>query len=372
MKIDHTRCGRPLGFAVVGAGYWGANLVRNLATHPDTELRWICDLDEARAKDLARLAPEARVTTTLDDVLDDDRTAAVAVATPAATHYDVAASCLGGGRHVLVEKPLATNAAHAAGLGALAALQDRVLMCDHTYCYAPAALRIRELVRGHHLGEVLYVDSVRVNLGLVQPDVDVFWDLAPHDLSVFDFILPGGLRPEGVSAHGADPLRAGKACVGYLTLPLAGGAIAHVHVNWLSPTKIRHMVVGGSRKTVVWDDLNPQQRLSVYDRGVALEVSTADEALATKRTVNVSYRLGDMHAPVLPEREALAVMVEEYAAAITEGRAALTDGRSGLRVLSVLEAASESQRRAGAMAPVAMPLESQLPQPVSVGAGGAW
>jgi predicted dehydrogenase len=348
MKIDHTRCGRPLGFAVVGAGYWGANLVRNLATHPDTELRWICDLDEARAKDLARLAPEARVTTTLDDVLDDDRTAAVAVATPAATHYDVAASCLGGGRHVLVEKPLATNAAHAAGLGALAALQDRVLMCDHTYCYAPAALRIRELVRGHHLGEVLYVDSVRVNLGLVQPDVDVFWDLAPHDLSIVDFVLPPDCTVDAVAAHGADPLGTGHACVGHLTLRFASGGIGHVHVNWLSPMKVRTTVFGGSRRNVVWDDMNPAQRVSVYDKGVDLR--TADDE--GRRASLVSYRIGDMTAPALTEREALRGVVDELVAAINDGRPPRTDAAAGLRVVRILEAAAESRCRNGAFVDV--------------------
>ncbi len=141
-------------------------------------------------------------------------------------------------------------------------------MADHTYCYTPTVMRIGELIADGVLGEILFVDSVRINLGLVQPDVDVFWDLAPHDLSILDAVLPVGLRPEAVAAHGADPLGTGKACVGYLTMPLYGGAIAHVHVNWLSPTKIRQMVIGGSRRTLVWDDLNPQQRLAIYDRGV--------------------------------------------------------------------------------------------------------
>ncbi len=145
-----------------------------------------------------------------------------------------------------------------------------VLMTDHTYCYTPAVTKIRDLVAEGALGEILFVDSVRINLGLIQPDVDVLWDLAPHDLSVLDFVLPGGLKPVGVSAHGADPIGAGKSCVGYLKLPLDGGAIAHVHVNWLSPTKIRQMVIGGSRRTLVWDDLNLVQRVSLYDRGIEL------------------------------------------------------------------------------------------------------
>ena len=147
---------------------------------------------------------------------------------------------------------------------------SRILMIDHTYCYTPAVAYIQEAVAAGTLGDILYVDSVRINLGLVQPDVDVFWDLAPHDLSILDFILPEGLDPIAVSASGSDPLGAGKACVGYLSMPLASGAIAHVTVNWLSPTKIRQMVIGGSKRTLVWDDLNPQQRISIHDRGVDL------------------------------------------------------------------------------------------------------
>ena len=224
---------------------------------------------------------------------------------------------------------------------ARAAELDRVLMIDHTYCYTPPVQKIRELIAEGDLGEILYVDSVRINLGLVQPDVDVFWDLAPHDLSILDFILPGGLVPSGVAAQGADPLGAGQACVGYLTLPLPGGAIAHVHVNWLSPTKIRQMVVGGSKRTLVWDDLIPAaaaHRLRPRRRPRA-------SRCRTRRRANISYRLGDAWAPALPEREALGVMVAEFASAIREGRAPRTDGHAGLRVLDVLESASLQPER---------------------------
>jgi predicted dehydrogenase len=229
------------------------------------------------------------------------------------------------------------------------------LMCDHTFCYTSVVQKIAEVVAGGELGDVLFVDSVRINLGLVQPDVDVIWDLAPHDLSIMDFVLPGGLAPQGVSAHGADPIGAGRACVGYLTMPLADGAIAHVHVNWLSPTKIRQFVIGGSRRTLVWDDMNPQQRLSIYDRGIDLNLDASTAGLSARTTASVSYRVGDMYAPSLPEREALATMVGEFAAAITERRPARTDGAAGLRVLSVLEAARTSLGDSGAMVPVELP-----------------
>lgn len=337
----------PIGIAVVGAGYWGPNLVRNLHASQDFDLRWLCDLDQERAHRVGDRYSGVRVTAEFEEVLADEGVEAVAIATPASTHAPIGRAALHAGRHVLLEKPLAASTEEAAELVRLADEYGRTLMCDHTFCYTPAVQYLRDLVGSGELGDVLFVDSVRINLGLVQPDVDVFWDLAPHDLSILDFVLPGGLRPIGVAAHGADPIGAGVACLGYLSLPLPGGAIAGVHVNWLSPTKIRHMVIGGSRRTVVWDDLNPQQRISVYDRGVDLSPMGGVSA-DTKRKVNVSYRLGDMHAPALPEREALMGMVTEFAAAIRENRPPLTDGRGGQRVLEVLSAASRSQQAGGA------------------------
>ncbi|PXA65708.1 Gfo/Idh/MocA family protein [Cryobacterium arcticum] len=339
-----------LRIAVIGAGYWGPNLARNFRASPDWHLAAICDLDTERARRVAGSGTDVSVTASLDTLLADDELDAVAIATPAATHHDIALAALAAGKHVLVEKPLADTGAHGMSMVQTAAQASLVLMTDHTYCYTPAVLKMRELIHGGELGDILFIDSVRINLGLVQPDVDVFWDLAPHDLSIIDFILPGGLTPVTVSALGADPLNAGKSCIGYLTLPLANGAIAHVHVNWLSPTKIRQMIVGGSRRTLVWDDLNPQQRLSVYDRGVDLGLQVLDGA--DRRTATVSYRLGDTWSPALPETEALAAMVTEFAAAIREGRTARTDGGAGLRVLGILEAASRSlDSGGGATAP---------------------
>ncbi|PJI94100.1 Gfo/Idh/MocA family protein [Luteimicrobium subarcticum] len=334
-----------LGVAVVGAGYWGPNLARNFAASGAWDLVALCDLDLDRASRLARSVGRVDVVGSVDDLLARDDVDAVAIATPARTHHGIVMSALRAGKHVVVEKPLAESGVQAREMVDLAQEQGLVLMTDHTYCYTPAVQRIRELVHDGVLGDILYIDSVRINLGIVQPDVDVLWDLAPHDLSILDFILPGGLRPVGVAAHGADPLGAGKACMAYLTLPLPDGAIAHVHVNWMSPTKIRQMVVGGSERTLVWDDLNPQQRLSVYDRGVDLARRGGDERAAA----TVSYRLGDTWSPALPEREALAAMVDEFAASIRERRAARTDGHAGARVLGILEAGSTSLLQAGTL-----------------------
>lgn len=325
-----------LGVAVIGAGYWGPNLVRNFASSPDWDLRAVCDLDLERARRVA--GPHVEVTSDVERVLDDPAIHAVAIATPARTHHGLALQALGAGKHVVVEKPLADSVSRGRAMVDLADARGLVLMTDHTFCYTPVVQKMRELVVSGELGQIHFIDSVRINLGLVQPDIDVLWDLAPHDLAILDHILPSGLPSTGIGATGADPIGAGRACVGHLTLPLPDDGLAHVHVNWLSPTKIRQMVIGGSRRTVVWDDLNPQQRLSVYDRGVDLARTSVGSADGTAS--RVSYRLGDTWSPALPEREALGAMVTEFAAAIREGRPPLTDGRSGLRVLEVLEQAS--------------------------------
>lgn len=340
---------RPVGVAVIGAGYWGPNLIRNFSACPTVDLRWVCDLSPDRAQKAVGRYSTVRTTTKLDDVLNDPAVEAVAIATPAGTHTRLAMAAFSAGRHVLVEKPLATSVADGELLVAEARKRGRVLMIDHTYCYTPAVRHLRELLDKGTLGDVQYIDSVRINLGLVQPDVDVFWDLAPHDLSILDFILPEDRRPVAVGAQGADPLGTGRSSVGYLTLPLSGGAIAHLHVNWLSPTKIRTTLVGGSQRVALWDDLDPSQRLSMYDRGVDIARPVGDSA---RREAMISYRLGDMVAPALPEAEALGSVVREFAAAIRERRPALTDGESGLRVLQVLERIPQSIAQGGACVPL--------------------
>ncbi|WP_081998531.1 Gfo/Idh/MocA family protein [Sinomonas humi] len=341
---------RPLGVVVIGAGYWGPNLARNFQRSDDWDLRAICDLDLERAEGLARQHGTAAFAS-LDEALDTLEFDAVAIATPARTHHGVALTALRADKHVLVEKPLADHWDKGAEMVATAEDKGLVLMADHTYCYTPAVQKMRELLLEGELGEILYIDSVRINLGLVQPDVDVFWDLAPHDLSILDYILPGGLAPDMVAAHGADPLGTGRDCVGHLSFDLPFGGMGHIHVNWLSPTKIRQMVIGGTRRTLVWDDLNPQQRLSVYDRGVQLP-QRSPRAGTERRDAAISYRLGDTWSPALPEREALGAMVAEFASSIRGQRPAATSGESALRVLGVLEATSRSLQAGGAQTAV--------------------
>jgi predicted dehydrogenase len=333
-----------VGVAVIGAGYWGPNLVRNIQATPQFRLKTLCDLNVARAEQVLGGYSTVKATGSLTETLADPEIEAVAIATPAGTHLEVALAAIESGKHVLVEKPLASSFED--GLKLVTAAEERglVLMLDHTFCYTPVVQRLRKLVHDGELGDVQYVDSVRINLGLVQPDIDVLWDLAPHDLSILDSILPPGVTPVAVAAHGSDPINAGHACVAYLSIKLSNGAIAHAHVNWLSPTKIRTTIVGGSRRTAVWNDLDPKQPLALYDRGVDWS-----ENVEAKR---VSYRIGDMVAPALPTGEALRAVMAEFAAAITEKRAPLTDGRSGLRVLAQLEAASASLAAGGTFVPV--------------------
>jgi predicted dehydrogenase len=341
----------PVGVAVIGAGYWGPNLVRNFQSSDAFRLRWLCDLDLGRAQRVLGHYSTVQATADLSAVLADDAVQAVAIATPAGTHLEVALAALRAGKHVLVEKPLAATYEEGRQLVEEADQRGLTLMCDHTYCYTPAVTRIRELLRSGELGELQYLDAVRINLGLVQRDIDVIWDLAPHDLSILDFVLPEGITAVAVAAHGADPIGAGRSCIGYLTLKLNSGAIAHVHVNWLSPIKVRTTIIGGSKRTLVWDDLNPTQRIAIFDRGV--DVATPGELGAEeRREMLISYRSGDMVAPALSEREALRTMVEEFASSIHSGRPPLTDGRSGLRVLDILNATKVSLANGGTFVPL--------------------
>jgi len=335
----------PIGLAIVGAGYWGPNLVRTALATPAFRLDWLCDLQIERARAVLGPYGTVRPTNSYDAVLGDPAVDAVAIATPAATHFDLVRSALEAGKHVLVEKPLTPSVAEGEKLASLALRSGLVLMCDHTYCYTPAVQRIRELIRGGEIGDIQFIDSVRINLGLVQPDVDVLWDLGPHDLSILDFVLPEDVTPVAVAAHVGDPIGAGRACLAYLSLWLSNGALAHAHVNWLSPTKIRTTVFGGSRRTIVWDDTNPAGRLALHDRGVDTLIGSLPQD--QRREALISYRIGDTLIPALPEREALLSVMTEFSAAISENRPPLTDAQAGLRVLKLLEAASRSVDRGG-------------------------
>jgi predicted dehydrogenase len=258
-------------------------------------------------------------------------------------------AAIGAGKHILVEKPLALSSREARIIARAADDAGLVAMCDHTYCYTPAVSRIRSEIQAGNLGAIQYIDSVRINLGIIQRDIDVFWDLLPHDFSILDSVLGPSFSPLAVSAVGVDPVGAGKACVGYATLLLPNDAIAHTHVSWLSPVKIRNVVFGGARRHLIWDDTNPGLRIATYDRGVEVEeVLDSDE----RRDLLIQYRTGDMQAPALAETEALQTLVRDFAHCIRNGGTPLTDSWSGVRVLDLLEAVDRSRAANGALVPV--------------------
>lgn len=330
----------PVGVAVVGCGYWGPNLVRNFACCPLTRLVAVCDKDPARRAGAHALAPCARPVADFGELLADSAVEAVVVATPPKSHAALARAALLAGKHVLVEKPLATTPADAEGLVELAEARGRTLMVDHTYVYSPAVRKIKELVDAGELGELCHVDGVRINLGLFQNDVSVLWDLAVHDLAIVDYLV--GRPAEGVSAVGASHVPSGLADVAYLHLHYGGGLLAAFHVSWLSPVKVRHLIVAGRDKSLVYNDLDPAEPVKVYDKGI--RVAAGGEG---RRQALVSYRLGDTHAPCLPREEPLQNVARHFAACVRSGQTPRTDGRAGLRLVQVLDLAERSLRARG-------------------------
>ena len=337
-----------LRVAVVGCGYWGPNLVRNFAGMPGVELACICDLDAGRVGAIARGVRVGRTTTRFEDVLDDESIDAVALATPVATHRKLGEAALRAGKHLWVEKPLAGSVEDAEALVDVARIFDRRLLVDHTFIYTAAVQKVRDLVGRGDLGDIMYFDSVRVNLGLFQSDTNVLWDLGPHDLSIAQYVL--GRRPVEVSAIGVKHVDGAHENMAYMTLRYEGGPlIAHFHLNWLAPVKVRLTMIGGTRKMLVYDDMEMAEKLKIYDKGI--DVSSADTAsidVEARRQTLISYRSGDLWSPRLDATEALAVAVRDFAGAIREHRAPVCSGELGLDVVRTLAAAQCSLETNGA------------------------
>ncbi|HYP02751.1 MAG TPA: Gfo/Idh/MocA family oxidoreductase [Pyrinomonadaceae bacterium] len=330
---------------VVGCGYWGPNLIRNFAENERAQLRWICDTDEKRLGAIGRRYPAARTAADYAQLLADPELNAVVLATPVATHYAFAHAALEAGKHVLIEKPFTTNSREARELVALAARRGLTLMVDHTFVYTGAVRRIKEIVESGELGELLYFDSVRINLGLFQRDINVVWDLAPHDLSIMDYLV--GRDAVALTATGSSHIEAGIENIAYVMLRFADSFIAHFHFNWLSPVKIRRTLIAGSRKMIVYDDIEPTEKVRVYDKGVTTNRIESDRDKEAAYQTLVSYRTGDVWVPKLDSTEALTHVTAEVLDAIGAGRAPLTDGAAGLRVVRLLEAAQESINQGG-------------------------
>ena len=329
-----------LRVGVIGYGYWGPNLVRNFMACPGSSVVAVSDLVEDRLLPLRKLYPNLRTTNNSTDVISDPSIDAIVIATPVTSHYDLAIAALRAGKHVLVEKPLASNSEQAVRLIDEASSRDLVLMVDHTFVYTDAVRKVRELIASGTLGEIYYYDAVRVNLGLFQHDVNVIWDLAIHDLSIMDSVLP--TKPIAISATGISHVPGQPENVAYITLFFPDRQIAHIHVNWLTPVKVRHTLIGGSEKMILYDDLEPSEKLKVYDKGITVTRGPEDVY-----KMLVSYRSGDMWAPRLDNSEALQTEARHFIDCVQNKRPPETDGPSGLRMVKMIEAAERSLRKRG-------------------------
>jgi predicted dehydrogenase len=325
---------------VIGYGYWGPNLVRNFMAAPDSAVTRVCDLRKERLSTLGKLYPGLKTCSDSSHLINDPQIDAVVIATPVSSHFELAMAALKAGKHVLVEKPLAARSDQACKLVDEAAAQNLVLLVDHTFVYTDAVRKIRELIASGQLGEIYYYDAVRVNLGLFQHDVSVIWDLAIHDLSIIDHVLPS--KPVAVSATGISHVPGQPENVAYITLFFASAQIAHVHVNWLTPVKVRHTLIGGSEKMILYDDLEPSEKLKVYDKGIDVTPEPEDVY-----KMLVSYRLGDMWAPQLNNTEALQTEAVHFVDCIEHNKQPETDGPAGLRMVNLIEAAETSLRDRG-------------------------
>lgn len=329
-----------INIGVIGYGYWGPNLVRNFAELGRARLAGVADLDRAKLDLVARRFPTVKTTQDFHDLLRDPGIDAIAVATPVNTHFELGMAALKAGKHLWLEKPMAETSLQARKLVEEAERRKLVLHVDHTFIYTGAVRKMRELAAAGELGKLFYYDSTRVNLGLFQRDVSVISDLAVHDFSILDHLF--GEQPVAVSAGGINHFPGTPENLAYITLFYDSGAIAHVNVSWLAPVKVRTVLIGGSRKMFVYNDLEPSEKLKVYDKGVAF---TDDPAQIYQ--MRVGYRTGDMWAPKLDETEALRVEGEHFLDCVEQRRPTLTDGRLGLRVIEVLEAATSSMKARG-------------------------
>jgi predicted dehydrogenase len=323
---------------VIGYGYWGPNIVRNFHGQDHSRVVMVCDKSANSVRRVLQSYPDMLVTGNADEILKATDIDAVAIVTPVHTHFELAKKALENGKHVFIEKPFTSTSAQAEELIELAERKNLKIMVDHTFLFTGAVKRMRQLIEDGVLGDLYYYDSTRVNLGLLQHDVNVIWDLAPHDLSIMDYLIPE--KPQAVVATGERHLN-GVADIGFLTVYYPNNIIGHVNVNWLSPVKVRTTLIGGEKKMLVWNDLEADEKLKVYDKGVHMNNTEGIHQLL------VSYRSGDMWSPKVEQLEALKVEASYFADCILNDKTAFNDGQAGLRVVKVLEAANRSLEQRG-------------------------
>jgi predicted dehydrogenase len=325
---------------VIGCGYWGPNLIRNFVENENAELVWLCDLDENRLETFKRRYPTIKTSSNFHDLINDSTLEAIVIATPVTTHFPLAKAALEAGKHVFVEKPFTASVKEAEELVELAAKKGLNIFVDHVFLYTGAVRKIKNLIDSGELGELLYFDSTRVNLGLFQRDINVVWDLAPHDFSIMDYLI--GREPRQISAIGSSHIAPDIENVAYVICKFDDEFIAHFHFNWLAPVKIRQMLIAGSKKMIIFDDNEPSEKLKIYDKGVD---TTSDRESAYQTLV--SYRTGDVWIPKIDGTEALKSACGEFLLSIIEKRKPFTDGEAGLRVVRMLENAQISIKNGG-------------------------
>lgn len=331
-----------VNIAVIGFGYWGPNIVRNFNSRAEGNVRYVVDFRQERLDVAEKLYPGIKVSKSADEAINDPKTDAVVVATPVFTHYALAKKALLAGKHVLLEKPMTSTSIEAEELINLAEQKGLSLMVDHTFLYTGAVQKIKELLDTKVLGKLQYVDSTRINLGLFQPDVNVLWDLAPHDISILNYITND--KPVSVQATGVSHTKNGIENIAYLTLNYDTDMIAHFNCSWTSPVKIRKFLIGGDKKMIVFDDTEPSEKIRVYDSSYHYEEKRDDEA---KRKILVDYRVGDIHIPKVAMKEALAGVAEDFLSSILYKTIPIADCISGINVIKVLEASQESIKNQG-------------------------
>lgn len=346
---------KKINVAVIGCGYWGPNLIRNFNQISSCGMSTCCDLEDCKLERMMGLYSTVKPTKNYEDILHDRKIDAVAIATPVFTHFHLAKQCLLHGKHVFIEKPIASSSSECLELIRLAEQKRKVLMVGHTFEYTAAVKKIKEIIESGELGEIFYITTLRVNLGLFQPDINVIWDLAPHDISIILYIL--GMQPESVNAQGKAHYKAEIEDVATLTLNFENGVIAFIHNSWLDPNKIRRTTIVGSKKMLVYDDVAPQEKIKIYDKGV-----DAPSYYDTFGEFHFAYRYGDIYSPRIEDYEPLRFECEHFLECVREGKTPKTDGHNGLRVVSVLEAASESLKNDGK----AIPIINLSKQPVAI------
>ena len=330
-----------LNIAVVGFGYWGPNIVRNFYSAEKANVVFVCDRESKALKRVERSYPGIKTTADYDDIVSSSEVDAIAIVTPVRAHYELARKALNNGKHVFVEKPFTSTVAQAEELIELADSKNLIIMVDHTFLFTGAVKKIKEFVDDNILGELYYYDSMRVNLGLFQHDVNVIWDLAPHDLSIMDYIV--GEKAEAITATGKKHFCNGHEDIAFITVFFANNLIGHFNVNWISPVKIRTTLIGGEKRMLVWNDLEADEKVKIYDKGVNIENREGVYDLLIK------YRSGDMWAPRVEQSEALKTEIEYFIDCVLNDQVPFNDGQAGLRVVKILEASNESLKNNGKM-----------------------